>query len=383
MLTLEKFAQLRAEMEAGAERDALLRRESLTTAQWLAAQRQWLGAMAQEISRGERALAEQYLAAYVAAGGDAGRPDAEPQAPMPRAEPATPAAAPMAVAAAPASVPAWMPPPASFGAPGPPAAVAPAVVPAAGLAPPVPGEPAAAPPRAPTDIDSTGELQLDLIGVRPLPFAPAAARVQPASARAPARIEAPAPSLGGTAEVDVRVLAAAAAKKATPFDPAAQVPKAPRKKKGVDETVMFEGSLADLLAAKPTPFVATESAAPPPQAEFAPAPGVGETGELTAEVLQAALGKAKLPFKQRPASDPERPFQGAALTTQQFAAVRVEIELDPAKAPAILAQYGLTPETNRALDQELRAACARDPAVARAWEQAYATYLAWKREAGR
>jgi hypothetical protein len=62
-------------MEGGATRDALLRKAGLTTRDWIATERRWLAAIAQELARGERTLASQYVAIYLAHGG---RPAAQP-----------------------------------------------------------------------------------------------------------------------------------------------------------------------------------------------------------------------------------------------------------------------------------------------------------------
>jgi hypothetical protein len=65
MKGVEEFARLRAEIEAGAGRDAVLERAGLTVPQWIALQRQWLRALAREALRGERRLGDRYRHAFI------------------------------------------------------------------------------------------------------------------------------------------------------------------------------------------------------------------------------------------------------------------------------------------------------------------------------
>jgi hypothetical protein len=101
MKSIEEFARLRADIEAGASRDEVLARAGLTTPQWIAVQRQWLRAIAREAMRGERRLADRYRHAFM-----------EQVAPPPP-EPVDVASAPPAPAGArpraPAGVPALSP----------------------------------------------------------------------------------------------------------------------------------------------------------------------------------------------------------------------------------------------------------------------------------
>jgi hypothetical protein len=92
-VTIERFAALRAEMEAGALRDEVLRREGLEPEVWIDAQRTWLAKMGDELDRGRFELTNRYGAAFMgnlpAAAGDpaAQEPDAAPPVtdPMPAA----------------------------------------------------------------------------------------------------------------------------------------------------------------------------------------------------------------------------------------------------------------------------------------------------------
>jgi hypothetical protein len=81
--------------------------------------------------------------------------------------------------------------------------------------------------------------------------------------------------------------------------------------------------------------------------------------------------KPALPF----ANEPKPP--ALALSLEQHASLSVEVALEPARALATLARYGLTPEAKRALDEHYRAEVAKSPAVREAWERAYRTYYDW------
>ena len=58
---IETVARVRAAIERRADRDAVLREEGLSDAEWMALQRQCLGAVATEISAGRSELVERYL----------------------------------------------------------------------------------------------------------------------------------------------------------------------------------------------------------------------------------------------------------------------------------------------------------------------------------
>ncbi|WP_437478024.1 hypothetical protein WME75_29460 [Sorangium sp. So ce1014] len=94
-LTLERVAELRAQMEAGRLRDEVLARAGLTAEDWTAAQRDWLERMGEELDHGCFELTNRYTQAFlehqrdiVAASPPAGtRPGPMPITP-PRAAPA-------------------------------------------------------------------------------------------------------------------------------------------------------------------------------------------------------------------------------------------------------------------------------------------------------
>jgi hypothetical protein len=65
-LSLERFAALQAEIDAGMARDALLAREQLSLDTWLAAQRGWFELMAAEVKSQRFDLAQRYASLYSA-----------------------------------------------------------------------------------------------------------------------------------------------------------------------------------------------------------------------------------------------------------------------------------------------------------------------------
>jgi len=95
------------------------------------------------------------------------------------------------------------------------------------------------------------------------------------------------------------------------------------------------------------------------------------------------MSAGKQAASSSPVPDLDRPFRSAPLSLRQLAAVHGEIDVDSSRQAAVLAKYGITTHTKNALDEELRTACARHPEAAQAWEQACATYRAWKQQAKR
>jgi hypothetical protein len=64
---IEEFAEMRAAIESGEARDAVLARADLSVSQWIAIQRRWLRALALEAAQGRRDLARRYAARFGAA----------------------------------------------------------------------------------------------------------------------------------------------------------------------------------------------------------------------------------------------------------------------------------------------------------------------------
>ncbi|UQA55438.1 hypothetical protein [Polyangium aurulentum] len=64
-LTIERYAEMRAEMEVGRLRDEVLARADLTLDAWTAMQRQWLERMGAELERGRFELTNRYTQAFL------------------------------------------------------------------------------------------------------------------------------------------------------------------------------------------------------------------------------------------------------------------------------------------------------------------------------
>src|SRR5580700_598553 len=64
-LTVDRCAEMRAEMEAGWLRDEVLARAGLTVDEWTEAQRAWLEKMGAEIDRGRFELTTRYSQAFL------------------------------------------------------------------------------------------------------------------------------------------------------------------------------------------------------------------------------------------------------------------------------------------------------------------------------
>ncbi len=64
MLSLERFAELRGEIERVADRDRVLREAGVSPREWIAVQRHWLAQLAAEVAIGRKELAERYCRAF-------------------------------------------------------------------------------------------------------------------------------------------------------------------------------------------------------------------------------------------------------------------------------------------------------------------------------
>lgn len=64
-VTLESYAEMRAEMDAGRLRDEVLARTGLSTDEWIDAQRTWLERMGTELDRGRFELTNRYTHAFL------------------------------------------------------------------------------------------------------------------------------------------------------------------------------------------------------------------------------------------------------------------------------------------------------------------------------
>ncbi|APR77727.1 Putative secretion system X protein GspD-like protein [Minicystis rosea] len=150
MMDLESLARFHAALTAGATWDDLFRRERVTRAQWLSAERAWLEALSAEAAAGRFDLADRYLRALAGMGVEA----LPPAPPAPEIKPAP---------------------------------TAPSIVPAL---PPMPAIPAAM--LRFTDVQTTQDSSAAPPSSPALPFDRAAARA-PSSKPAPPRPQAPTP----------------------------------------------------------------------------------------------------------------------------------------------------------------------------------------------
>jgi hypothetical protein len=66
-----------------------------------------------------------------------------------------------------------------------------------------------------------------------------------------------------------------------------------------------------------------------------------------------------------------------ALTLEQYASLRIELEGAPDRIPAILGRYGLPPDGRAALDAHWKARFTADPVLRMTFARAYANYQAW------
>lgn len=197
MLSLERFAEVRAAIERTGDRDAALAQAGLEAREWLRLQRHWLRELAEEIANGGAELAARYCRAFTGA--------SEPSpAGSPAATAAPAPAGPLHVPSYLAAVPSPAPPPLATAAAPPPAPLpSAAAVPFTGTAmvfelprgpampfregPPAAVAPAPAPPTPSAPPARSGETAM----VFELPRGPATPFPGPASPRRP---PSPAPS---------------------------------------------------------------------------------------------------------------------------------------------------------------------------------------------
>lgn len=355
MLTVDRCAEIRAELEAGRPRDEVLARAGLSDAAWAEAQLGWLEKMGQELLLGRFELAGRYTAAFLA----------KQAATVDEIAPAAPAVP----NHAPAEIPA---------APAPQREALPTFLAAGAVA-----EPSAPPGRKASPL-LAGTMAVDASAFQaPLPFDPAAPPAEPpkpAVKRAPAALSGT--SMAFVAPKGPALPFAASAPPAPPAPPPA--PPAPPLPAVKRPPAALSGTSMRILAPKgpALPFAAASSAAPPPDAApSAPAvkrPPAALSGTSMAVVVPKA---AALPFPQAaPApgdtarAAPEPPVQ---LTLEQYASLCVELGVEGAQAEETLARYGLTVEQGRAIDLHWKARVAAEPAARATFDRAYEAYRSW------
>jgi len=109
MLSLERFAGVRASIETEEARDEVLEAQGLSLAEWIACEREWLGALATEVAAGRTELAVRYLAAFRAACPVVEPTPAEPSSALVETSPAAPQpASPTTAVAPPLALPTYL-----------------------------------------------------------------------------------------------------------------------------------------------------------------------------------------------------------------------------------------------------------------------------------
>jgi hypothetical protein len=323
-VSLDRYAEIRAEMEAGARRDEVLARLGISVDEWMAAQRAWLEGMGAEVARGRFDLSQRYAQAFL----ERQRALTAPSAPAAEAQSASSAEA--ALPAAPRPIEAKP----TFLAAGAAAELA---------APRMPVV------KRPNPLLS-GTMGVDSSAIRAaLPFDP---KAQPTQAtQAPATTPAALPA----------------------------VKRAPAALSGT--------SMAFVAPKGPAlPFASKEPNASPPEAPPAPAPAAMPAVKRapaalsgTSMAIVVPKGPA-LPFSQEsPAPTPAPAPEAApiALSLEQYASLCVELGSAPASAPEIFKRYGLTQEQAEAVDAHWKKRVSEDPAARAAFDRAYQAYQAW------
>lgn len=424
MLSLERFAEVRAEIERTGDRDAALAAAGLDAREWIRVQRHWLRELAGEITGGGTELAARYCRAFTGTSGAS--PAAEPAAPEapapagPKHVPsylAAPAVAPNVVVPAAAVSPA---PPLAAPVPHTPYAAPPA--PFAGTAmvfelprgPAVPfreGAPAAAPSRVAPDRDirpvQSGETALSFELPRgpatPFPAAPRAApgAAPPAEARASASKSDPSAAFGSGTTLDTGLRAAGPS---TPFVApeagplgftlqryvelvaACQEPGAPREQVlsrfGLDTASFTDVDSAWKAKLRSEAGLTLEfhrrlneetTALADRRRENAERPKrAGATAAIPVHTpapaaAQPATGAPEPPMLQPVAGapPPAAPAPSAELTVEQYAWVVATLRkaASPAELEQALARFRLTAETRKQLEDRWRARMAANPGL--------------------
>lgn len=374
MLSLERFAELRAAIETRGARDAVLAEAGLSPKAWSALQTRWLDALADEVARGKTTLARRYASAFDRAFGPP--PALEtPAAPLPAPE-----------------VPAFAPPASSMPVGSMPVGAMPvAPAPAYGdYAPPrvYPPPPTAQPAQAPSMGTGT-VLTLDAPQRPATPFQPNSAeskRVAPGTAwAAPESAAEPLPFQSGGGEFTAFPLARYAELVAARQERGANLTSV-YSRFGLDENthgrleahwqarLAQNGMLAlelerhfnlakKALAAKQGPKVGTGTALVDP--------------EVQQKALAAAQAKASPPAA--PAQSPVQPQADAGLpdmSVEQYAWLVATLRKAPAHAMSeTLARFRLTEEQKTRLETLWRERMSADPKVRETFTAALARHL--------
>lgn len=415
MISLERFAELRAAIEHGGERDSVLRRDGLAPTEWIQLQRRWLDALASEVAHGENTLAVRYCRAFETAHPEALEERTKPPAPRaPSLEAAVPPPPPEPVRAEAAQTPSYLKPVLQSPAPADgwaaSAPVAPKkqatvlafeaprapVVPFREGAPPQlplsPARPAEAVSRIPTGT----ALALDGARGPATPFGADPTEPNPKPANAPARIGS------GTAWAP-----SAPSTPATPFQPADAESQgfslsryaelvAARDEAGADlTTVLSRFELAPAASAQLDAYwqrrfsangllgldfgrqlALSKKALTERRTAQTSAPRA--TGTLLGVELPRHVVQAAPPAGPQEMSSPAAEVHPSLpeLTVDQYAWLVATLrKSSPAELPAALARVRLTPETRKDLEQRWKKRMTEEPAVQQAFLSALARHL--------
>lgn len=393
-VTIERYAEIRAELEAGRLRDDVLARAGLTVDEWIAAQRGWLEQLARELKRSRFELTNRYSRVFL----DHQRALTTSETRLPAPDATVPH--PPEAALRPAALPAMIAPM---------HAVAPVIFEA---------ETAPMPPRVarpPAALAGTMNVDRAVFGAA-LPFAPGSPVPAIATATMPSALPKVnrAPSeLTGTRGVDASAFGPAlpflggappppptsTLETPPPLAPSPPVQSAPSgevplgaapplvpKVKRVDpllsgtmnvDNSMF-GPTLPFAAGSPAPAIAIATALP--KVNRAPAELTGTRG-VDLSALGAALpflGGAPPPVPAAPPAPPTPTGQSFGLdswTVEQYASLCAEMAFNPAATAETLSRYRLTSESRIELDHRWKVRLSGDRAAMEKWQSAYQTYL--------
>jgi hypothetical protein len=403
-VSLERFAELRAEMDGGSRRDDVLAREKLGADAWIEVQRAWLERMGAEIEHGRFELTNRYSKAFVAR--QAALTPAVMPAPAP--VPLTPAP-PRAPSAPPTPPPAIVP---TFLAASP---MPPPPIPSISIEEPVPSTT----PMPPVHAQSTVGLGGTASGVSApfgpsLPFSPAPPGKTIPSSEPPPRPAAAAPAKErfGTTTAS----SSGASRPATPFEKQGPfgftleryAALAAELEIGGDVDAVLARHLLDrekkakidahfqqrfavepvasltfmrVVAEEAARLKKARSSAPPRRPSQPETPAVVAPKKApfasTAYLSGDAIPKAALPFVAKQGGGEARPPE---LTLQQYASLCAELAAaaTPALSASILAKYRVAdPSARAALDAKWAAELAKAPASRAEFERLMAQYRAW------
>ena len=396
-VTIERYAEIRAELEAGRLRDDVLARAGLTVDEWIAAQRGWLEQLSRELKRDRFELTNRYSRLFL---------DHQRALTTSETRLSTPDAAvphPPDAALRPAALPAMIAPM---------HALAPVIFEAeTAPMPPRVARPAAA-------LAGTMNVDRSVFGAA-LPFAPGSTAPAIATATVPSALPKVnrAPSeLTGTRGVDASAFGPAlpflggalpptsTLEAPPPLAPSLPVQSAPSgevpqgvapflvpKVKRVDPLLSGTMNVDNSVFGPTLPFAAGSPA--PAMAMATPLPKVNRApAELTGTigVDLSALGVA-LPFLSGappppPATSPVAAPGGSpagsntgldSWTVEHYASLCAEMAFNPAATSETLSRYRLTNESKIELDHRWKVRLSADPAALGQWRAAYQTYLAF------